>query len=430
MDVKWKYTPSHQGIQGNEKADELAREGIEKELPPIFPENQEKMNAQLTDSRLMIVEVPSPGNDSNTSDSDNEQDSTNSAVPKKATRTDINKVREDLQKSFSQFDKSVMERRVNSSELGTESMLWDHEGVDDNVKLSCTHVSEGEKDQEFLEELEAPDPCEEYEDRAFSEGVQKYLQKYAESAQTERNEKDEVPKEQFSAFPPHEQKSGVARKSIVRFKDQLEEQQPPRKSWYPTPMTKYPLGAMSTPFPIKVTEQKSTINESSQRKTSMKPRCLQTDWTHSDSTPPNQTPDMRINVSVPYIDPPSPSEDFTDSFKKSKTDHNKNPNQSQNICSWNVSRIRAFLKKNGSDYINQEDPDIVALQEVKCNYTELPNEAKPEGYSHYYMEGARKGYCDVALLSKVKPININYGLENTTLEAEARVITAEFEYSS
>ena len=70
-----------------------------------------------------------------------------------------------------------MERRVNSSELGTESMLWDHEGVDDNVKLSSTHVSEWEKDQEFLEELEAPDPCEEYEDRAFSERVQKYLQK-------------------------------------------------------------------------------------------------------------------------------------------------------------------------------------------------------------------------------------------------------------
>ena len=39
------------------------------------------------------------------------------------------------------------------------------------------------------------------------------------------------------------------------------------------------------------------------------------------------------------------------------------------------------------------------------------------------MEGARKGYCDVGLLSKVKRININYGLQNTTLEAEARVIT-------
>ena len=96
------------------------------------------------------MEVPLLGNDSDARDSDNEQDSTNSSIPKKATRTDINKIKEDLPKSFSQFDKSVMKRGVNSSELGTESMLWDHEGMDDNVQLSCTHVSEGEEDQELL----------------------------------------------------------------------------------------------------------------------------------------------------------------------------------------------------------------------------------------------------------------------------------------
>ena len=117
------------------------------------------MDVQLTDSRPIIVEVPLLGNDSDASDSDNEQDSTNNIIPNRSTITDINKIREDLQKSFSQFDKSVMKRGVNSSELGTESMLWDHEGMDDNVQLSCTHVSEGEEDQELLEELEALDPC-------------------------------------------------------------------------------------------------------------------------------------------------------------------------------------------------------------------------------------------------------------------------------
>ena len=101
--------------------------------------------------------------------------------------------------------------------------------------------------------------------------------------------------------------------------------------------------------------------------------------------------------------------------------------QSAQYPYWNVSGIRAFVKKNGFDYITQEDPDIIALQEVKCNYTKLPDEAKPEGYLHYYMKGARKGYCGVALLSKVKPINIIHGLQNKMLEDEARVIRAEFE---
>ena len=208
LDVKSKYTPSHQGIEGNEKADQLAREGIEKELPPIFPENQEKMDAQLTDPHPIIVKVPFSENNSETSDSDSEQDSISTVTPK-TIQTDFSKMKEDLQKSFWQFDKSVMKRGVNSSELGTESMLWDHEGMDENVQLSCTYVSEGEEDQELLEELEALDPCEEYDDQAFSERDQKFLQKYAESAQTEPNEKDEIPKEQFPTFPPPEQKSGV-----------------------------------------------------------------------------------------------------------------------------------------------------------------------------------------------------------------------------
>ena len=37
-------------------------------------------------------------------------------------------------------------------------------------------------------------------------------------------------------------------------------------------MTKNPPGAMSTPFPVKVTEEKLVTDEVSQRKTSMKLR--------------------------------------------------------------------------------------------------------------------------------------------------------------
>ena len=33
LDVKWNHVPSHQGNEGNEEADRLAREGINRELP-------------------------------------------------------------------------------------------------------------------------------------------------------------------------------------------------------------------------------------------------------------------------------------------------------------------------------------------------------------------------------------------------------------
>ena len=138
----------------------------------------------------------------------------------------------------------------------------------------------------------------------------------------------------------------------------------------------------------------------------------------------------RIKIDVPYIDPPPPSTVHLDS-EKSKIKSNSiytNPSKTNlKICSWNVASIRALIKKGGFDYLKQEDPDIIALQEVKCDPENLPCEAKPAGYFHYYLEGEQKEYCGVALLSKIKPLNILFDLENANLDVEARVITAEYD---
>ncbi|XP_051171367.1 exodeoxyribonuclease isoform X2 [Leptopilina boulardi] len=97
------------------------------------------------------------------------------------------------------------------------------------------------------------------------------------------------------------------------------------------------------------------------------------------------------------------------------------------ICSWNVSGIRAVIKKNGFQYIKEEDADIVLLQEVKCNNASLPNEVKLPGYERYFLESKKPGYCGMAFFSKIKPIKILYGLQNSTFDIEGRIITAEFD---
>lgn len=96
------------------------------------------------------------------------------------------------------------------------------------------------------------------------------------------------------------------------------------------------------------------------------------------------------------------------------------------ISTWNVSGIRAVIKKNGMDYIIKEDADIVALQETKCDKNKLPSEIKIPGYHHYYEDSKKPGYCGVALYTKQKPINVKYGLNNAKFDEEGRLIMAEY----
>lgn len=105
------------------------------------------------------------------------------------------------------------------------------------------------------------------------------------------------------------------------------------------------------------------------------------------------------------------------------------------IVTWNVSGLKACVKKSLVDYIKQEDADIVCLQETKCIEKEIPNEVKTlssekdskNGYHMYWCNGEKKGYAGVALWSKVKPISVVNGMGIAEHDNEGRTITAEYD---
>ncbi|CAN7983360.1 unnamed protein product [Ixodes hexagonus] len=98
------------------------------------------------------------------------------------------------------------------------------------------------------------------------------------------------------------------------------------------------------------------------------------------------------------------------------------------ICSWNVNGVRAWLGKDGLSFLEKESPDVFALQETKCSDAKLPKEVKDvKGYHSYFLAGDQEGYSGVGLLSKIKPLNIKYGIGKEEHDKEGRVITAEFE---
>ncbi|KAF6204889.1 hypothetical protein GE061_019053 [Apolygus lucorum] len=97
------------------------------------------------------------------------------------------------------------------------------------------------------------------------------------------------------------------------------------------------------------------------------------------------------------------------------------------ISTWNIAGLRAWVKKNGLDFLKEEDADIICFQETKCPEKKVPAEAQVDGYHKYWVNGVKDGYAGVALYSKEKPLSVSYGLNNEVHDEEGRVITAEYE---
>ena len=99
------------------------------------------------------------------------------------------------------------------------------------------------------------------------------------------------------------------------------------------------------------------------------------------------------------------------------------------VMSWNVSGLRALLKKDGLKAIDREDADIVCLQEIKCDSKTFPEEINVwNKYRYkYHNFGQTKGYSGVSLFSKTKPLNVTKGIGIEEHDSEGRVITAEFD---
>ncbi|SOE21592.1 exodeoxyribonuclease-3 [Spirosomataceae bacterium TFI 002] len=98
------------------------------------------------------------------------------------------------------------------------------------------------------------------------------------------------------------------------------------------------------------------------------------------------------------------------------------------IISFNVNGIRAALKKGLLEWIIETDATIICLQEIKLFETELVEDLFTElGFHCYWMPAQKKGYSGVAILTKVKPNNVEYGLGIELFDNEGRVISAVFD---
>ena len=78
------------------------------------------------------------------------------------------------------------------------------------------------------------------------------------------------------------------------------------------------------------------------------------------------------------------------------------------LISWNVNGIRACVNKGFNDFFNEIDADIFCIQETKCQPDQI--ELNFNGYKSFWNSAEKKGYSGTAIFTKIKPINVIYGI--------------------
>ncbi len=95
------------------------------------------------------------------------------------------------------------------------------------------------------------------------------------------------------------------------------------------------------------------------------------------------------------------------------------------MISWNVNGLRAVVGKGFMDYFQKQNADIFSIQETKLQEGQIDMDLP--GYYQYWNYAEKKGYSGVAVFTKIKPLQVVYGIGLEEHDQEGRVITLEFE---
>ena len=99
------------------------------------------------------------------------------------------------------------------------------------------------------------------------------------------------------------------------------------------------------------------------------------------------------------------------------------------FVSWNVNGLRAVVTKGFEDFFKNIDADIFCIQETKMQEEQLDMITRMifDGYYIYFYSAIKKGYSGTAVFSKIKPLDVKYGIGIEEHDNEGRVITLEYD---
>ena len=78
------------------------------------------------------------------------------------------------------------------------------------------------------------------------------------------------------------------------------------------------------------------------------------------------------------------------------------------LVSWNVNGLRAVLKRNFLEFLEEENPDVLCLQETKATPDQV-EQLWPAHYTTYWNSAQKKGYSGVGIYTRHEPTDVRVG---------------------
>jgi exodeoxyribonuclease-3 len=95
------------------------------------------------------------------------------------------------------------------------------------------------------------------------------------------------------------------------------------------------------------------------------------------------------------------------------------------LISWNVNGVRSAVRKGLVQFILDNKPDIIAIQEIKADVFDLPVELSQAGYTCYLNPATRKGYSGTMIISRFPGIRVTSGIGDSKFDDEGRIQIAD-----
>ncbi len=97
------------------------------------------------------------------------------------------------------------------------------------------------------------------------------------------------------------------------------------------------------------------------------------------------------------------------------------------IISYNVNGLRAAINKGFIEWLKTDPAEIICLQEIKAHKDNVDfTKIEELGFDSYWFSAEKKGYSGVAVFTKIKPDNVQFGNGIMQSDAEGRVLRLDY----